>query len=67
MASALSPHHEKSKAGSIMFWAFSAFLLVLCFLGLAGFYSLAAFFDVFLILAALISFFRVARGQRTAS
>jgi len=40
-----------------MLWAFSAFLLVLCFLGLAGFYSLAAFFDVFLILAALISFF----------
>jgi hypothetical protein len=50
-----------------MLWTFSAFLLVLCFLGLAGFYSLAAFFDVFLILAALISLFRVARGHRTAS
>jgi len=45
-------------------WTYSAILLVLCFLSLAGFYFLAAFFDIFLILAALISLFRVARGQR---
>jgi hypothetical protein len=50
-----------------MLWTYSAVLLVLCFLGLAGFYFLAAFFDVFLILAALISLFRVARGHRIAS
>ena len=47
-----------------MLWTYSAILLVLCFLSLAGFYFLAAFFDIFLILAALISLLRVARGQR---
>jgi hypothetical protein len=36
-------------------------------LGLAGFYALAAFFDIFLILAALISLCKVAGGQRIAS
>jgi|HubBroStandDraft_4_1064222.scaffolds.fasta_scaffold183415_2 hypothetical protein len=58
------PSTRKKLSGVHVLWTYSAILLVLCFLSLAGFYFLAAFFDIFLILAALISLLRVARGQR---